>query len=207
MHWIDPDSLPETVGRVDQFLINRHGEVDGMMLADGTEVHLPPHMGPAIVKALRPGVVVRLRAVRPRAADVLAAVAFETEDGTRYVDDGPPKDHKDARKHAEAVKTRHIEVEGVVRCALHGPKGETRGLLLEDGRSGRFPPHAADGLRPLLKPGAAIALRGESIVTKHGTVIAVDAIGPATDALRPIEDKPHKPKDHHKRHKKPHHAH
>jgi hypothetical protein len=206
MHWIDPDCLPETTGRVDLFLLNPHGEVDGMMLADGTEVHLPPHMAPDIVGALRPGSMVKLRAVRPRAANLLAAVAFETEDGTRYVDQGPPKHHKEVRKHAAGAKPRKLEVEGIVRRALHGPKGETRGLLLEDGRSGRFPPHAADALGPLLKAGATIVLRGEEIVTAHGTVIAVREIGAAHDSLLPITEKPHKPKDH-KPHKKPHPAH
>ncbi len=203
MHWIDPDSLPETVGRVDLFLVNPHGEVDGMMLADGTEVHLPPHMGPDIVRALRPGSVVRLRGVRPRAADLLAAVAFETEQGTRYVDQGPPKhDPKHHRpKHARpghedaaVPPEKPVDLAGTVRRTLHGPKGETRGLLLDDGRSGRFPPHAADDLRPLLQAGAAIVLRGKRVVTPHGTVVAVQEIGPAGEPLRPIAAKPHKPK-------------
>jgi hypothetical protein len=194
MHWIDPDCLPETVGRVDLFLLNRHGEVDGMILADGTEVHLPPHMGPDIVGALRPGSLVKVRAVRPRGADLLAAVAFETEDGTRYEDRGPPKHHKDARKHAEPPKGRKVEVEGVVRRALHGPRGETRGVLLADGRSGRFPPHVADALGKLLRPGTDIVLRGESIATRHGTVVAVREIGAANEPPRVIADKPPKPK-------------
>jgi hypothetical protein len=206
MHWIDPDCLPETVGRIDLFLFNPHGEVDGMILADGTEVHLPPHMGPDIVGALRPGSLVKLRGVRPRGSDLLAAVAFETEDGTRYEDRGPPKHHKPAGKHADAPRGGKVEVEGVVRRALHGPKGETRGLLLADGCSGRFPPHAADAIAPLLRAGTRIVLRGESIVTPHGMVVAVQEIGKTNEKPRPIASKPHKPKDH-KRPKKPHHSH
>ena len=31
MHWIDPDSLPETRGIVKGFLLNPHGELDGIV--------------------------------------------------------------------------------------------------------------------------------------------------------------------------------
>jgi hypothetical protein len=206
MHWIDPDCLPETVGKIDLFLLNPHGEIDGMMLADGTEVHLPPHMSADIVAALRPGSTVKLRAVRPRAADLLAAVAFETADGVRYEDQGPPKHHKGGRKHAKPPNAGRMEVEGLVRCALHGPKGETRGVLLQDGRSGRFPPHAADAVEKLLAPGASVVLRGACVVTAHGTVVAIDAIGAAHDSLRPVDGKPPKPKGH-KPPKPPKHPH
>jgi hypothetical protein len=206
MHWIDPNSLPETVGRVDLFLLNPRGEIDGFVLVDGTEVHLPPHMSGDIARALQPGSLVKLRAVRPRGADLLAAVAFETEDGRRYVDQGPPKDHKESRKNGASARTGAVEAEGVVRRALHGPKGETRGLLLEDGRSGRFPPHEANALRPLLRPGVAIVLRGDGVETSHGTVIAIHEIGERAGRLHAVAGKPPKPKDH-KPHKEPHHKH
>ena len=36
--------LPEVIGTVDQFLVNKHGEADGFLLTDGGEVHVPPHL-------------------------------------------------------------------------------------------------------------------------------------------------------------------
>ena len=33
MHWIDPNCLPETQGAVEGFITNRHGEIDGVLLA------------------------------------------------------------------------------------------------------------------------------------------------------------------------------
>ena len=45
MHWLDPDDLPEITGTVARFLLNPHGETDGMILADGSEVHFPPPRG------------------------------------------------------------------------------------------------------------------------------------------------------------------
>ena len=32
MHWIEPDCLPETQGTVEGFIMNRHGEIDGVLL-------------------------------------------------------------------------------------------------------------------------------------------------------------------------------
>jgi hypothetical protein len=52
MHWIDPAHLPETKGTVDRFLLNPHGDADGLLLTDGMEVHFPPHMAKKVVAAL-----------------------------------------------------------------------------------------------------------------------------------------------------------
>jgi len=32
-------------GTIKEFVANRHGDVDGFLLSDGTEVKLPPHQG------------------------------------------------------------------------------------------------------------------------------------------------------------------
>ncbi len=32
MHWLHPDHMPKVVGTVDRFLINPHGEIDGILL-------------------------------------------------------------------------------------------------------------------------------------------------------------------------------
>lgn len=43
MHWIDPDHLPETRGIVRSLVLNPQGLLDGLLLDDGTEIHVPPH--------------------------------------------------------------------------------------------------------------------------------------------------------------------
>ena len=185
MHWIDPDCLPETSGVVDLFLLDAGGEADGLVLTDGTEVHFPPHMGEAVLDAVKPGSAVRIRGVRPRGVAMIAAVSVASEAGPCIVDRGPPDKGKppgQARKPAGGVRIA-IEAEGVLRQVLHGPRGEVRGLLLEDGRVGRFPPQAAAGLAPHLQLKARVLLRGDGFTTEHGTVIAVREIGSSRDDL------------------------
>jgi hypothetical protein len=131
---------------------------------------------------------------------MIAALSVQPEDGVVFVDDGPPVDkeaRKNARKQAHAARTSS-EIEGVVRRPLHGPKGELRGLLLEDGRSGRFAPHNSIALARLLQAGSGVVMRGDVLVTEHGTVVAVREIGASREDMCRLggkADKP-KPKDH-----------
>ena len=198
MHWIDPDSLPETTGTVARFLISPHGKPDGFLLDDGQEVHFPPHMGAEIEAALagEPKAKVRIRGVRPRRAPLLAAVSVEIA-GRRIEDNGPPKPHDKPKKPGHREKDTE---EGVVARWLHGPKGERRGFLLETGTLVRFPAHAAEQAE-FAAPGVKLVVRGKALDTPHGRVIEAEALGPTAKALRDIDDdKPHKP------HKKPHHG-
>ncbi len=40
----DPAQLPATKGTVKQYTLTPRGDVDGLILNDGTEVKLPPHL-------------------------------------------------------------------------------------------------------------------------------------------------------------------
>jgi hypothetical protein len=196
MHWLDPEHLPNVTAEVERFLVNPHGDVDGMILTNGIEVHSPPHLSDEIRAQIRPGDRVTVYGVRPRAADMISAVAIGTANGKRIVDNGPPKDHEKGEKHVrdEATKARHrkIEAVGSVLRALHGPKGEVRGCLLDTGTIVRFPAHEAGSIAELLFPGAPLAVRGEGLMTELGTVIEAEEIGASANATRSI--KPKKPK-------------
>jgi hypothetical protein len=202
MHWIDPNSVAEVSGRFERFLLNPHGDADGLLLSEGVEIHFPPHLGREVRKAIdkdREGLL-RIRGVRPREGDVFAALSIETSEGVRILDNGPPETRKkDPRAHErpdKATKRDPMTVEGVVRRPLHGPKGERRGVLLEDGRMVRFPPHEAPHLENLLARGAAIMACGEGLVTPLGTIIEASEIGSDARSLRRVgkDPKPKKPK-------------
>lgn len=125
---------------------------------------------------------------------MIAAVALAPEEGTRIDDGGPPEDddrRKVARRQARARRSA-MQAEGVLRQVLHGPKGEARGVLFEDGRAGRFPPHAGAQLTPLLVTGGRLLLRGDGLSTRFGTVVAVREIGTSPADMRRIDFKPDK---------------
>jgi hypothetical protein len=186
MHWIDPDYLPEVTGTVAQFLVNRHGEADGFLLTDGGEVHVPPHLSSRLLRDVHPGSKVKVRGVRPRGVQMVAAVSIDTAKG-RILDEGP--DVREDDDAFERAKHGPMSAQGIVKQAIHGPKGEARGAVLEDGRIVRLPPHEAKRFSELLKKGSKISVNGEGATTSFGTVVEAHEIGTSSETLKLIEAK------------------
>ncbi len=78
--------LPRVTSDVDHFLVNPHGDTDGLVLTNGLEVHFPPHFSTEVLAMVRAGDRVTIYGVVPRATTMLSAVAIETEDGKRIGD-------------------------------------------------------------------------------------------------------------------------
>lgn len=178
MHWIDPACLPETRGRVTLFLLNPHGEIDGLILDGHRQVQVPPHLGRKLARHVAPGQPLRVRGVKPRGADVIAAVLLTTEDGREILDQGPGR----AAAPPAARKGMPMETGGEVVLPLYGPRGELRGALLDNGASLRVPPHAAEALADYLRPGVHVQAWGHGVKTRHGTTLDVSEIAELVDA-------------------------
>jgi hypothetical protein len=90
----DREEAMNATGAVKEFATNRRGDVDGLFLADGTEVKLPPHQGRELQALVQVGQEVRIegrRHVTPHGdvhlhADRITAVAS----GASIERDGPP---------------------------------------------------------------------------------------------------------------------
>src|SRR6195952_4087849 len=86
----DPSQLPAIPGKVAQYSLTPRGDVDGLILDDGTEVHLPPHLGTQLVFAVKPGDAVTIRGLRARAVPMVQAMSVKNDaTGTTVVDNGP----------------------------------------------------------------------------------------------------------------------
>ena len=203
MHWIDPSQLPRTIGVIERFLINPHGEYDGLILRDGTEVHFPPHLSQEVGRDLARNATVCIQGVRLRRAPVLAAIALQAlPSGRAIVDNGPDDDLR--KRHPR----RKLEVSGMVVRPVHGPKGEVRGALLDDGTMVRVGRHADPKLRELLVEGQQLAARGEGVALPDGISVEANEIGATLETMKRIERKDHPPKPPKERKEpKPEHAH
>src|SRR5882672_7552097 len=86
----DFQQLPATKGTVSRYTLTPRGDVDGLILADGTEVHFPPHLSTQLVYAIKPGDAVTVRGLKALSSPLIAAIAI-TNDATGYtvVDGGP----------------------------------------------------------------------------------------------------------------------
>ena len=141
----------------------------------------------------------RTRFERGQALLEVAAVAIDTPKG-RILDDGPDAREDDAA--FEKAKHGPMSAQGIVKRSIHGPKGETRGAVLEDGRIIRLPPHEAERFAALLTQGAKIVAAGEGATTSFGTVVEAREIGASTETMQAVG--PKKPK-HGPDHKEPKH--
>lgn len=184
----DPAQLPAIQGKVAQYSLTPRGDVDGLILADGTEVHLPPHLGTILVYAAKPGDNVTIHGLRARAVPMVQALTVSNDaTGITVTDAGPsgPPGPRGA--------TQSLSAEGQVKAQLHGPRGELNGALLNDGTIIRMPPPEAQRLAAELVPGAPLYVQGRGYVGALGRVIDARSIGPNRSQLAEIAAPPPPP--------------
>ena len=187
----DPAQLPATKGRVAQYSLTPRGDVDGLILDDGTEVHMPPHLGTQLVYAVKPGDQVTVRGLRAREVPMVQAMQVTNDASNVSVTDaGPGAAPRGPRgpgpgRHADAAR-QPLEDQGAIKAQLHGPRGDLNGVLLADGTIARLPPPEARRLAPTLAVGQTVFVRGEGVASGLGRVIGVRAIGPNPQQLTEI---------------------
>jgi hypothetical protein len=191
MHWLDPDYLPVTTGVVERFTINLDGDIDGLLLIDQTLIHSPPHLSDRVKSAIRTGDSVRVRGVKTRGADLIAAVSIEKAGGAVVIDDGPDGKDTDSDEKPPGAQRTAMEASGIVRLTLFAPKGQVCGALLHDGTILRLGHKEARRQSDRLQPGSPISVRGEGLVNEQGRVIEVREIGTPDGTFEPIKKPKH----------------
>lgn len=177
--------LPQFKGTVARYSLKPRGDVDGLLMSDGTEVHFPPHMSAQLVYAVKPGDAITVRGQKAYGASLIDAVAITNDaSGLTVVDRGP-----DHGPRAMAWADQLISAQGRVQAVIHGKRGEVNGALLEDGTILRLPPPEAERFAALLVPGQSINAQGNGLVTPLGRVIDVEAIGQVGMQLSVVEGK------------------
>src|SRR5947209_8219850 len=130
----DPQQLPTQRGQVQQFTLTPRGDIDGLILIDGTEVKTPPHLSTEIAYSVKPGDTVTIHGLRAAALPLVQAVSITDEQTGRTVIDYGPQGPRGGPAAGPAAPIRGLtEVQGRIRMALHGRRGEVNGVLLEDG--------------------------------------------------------------------------
>ena len=177
----DPAQLPEVKGKVAQYLLTPRGEVDGLFLADGTEVHVAPHLSTQLVFAVRPGESVTIHGLKAKAAPRVLAASITNDASGATVLIGPRGPHGDFTK---------VEATGRVKAQLHTPRGDVDGVLLEDGTIVRLPPPEAQKLAALLANGQTVFVRGFGFEGALGKVIGAKELGADKDHVQAVAGPP-----------------
>lgn len=183
----DPAQLPAIKGRVAQYSLTPRGDVDGLILDDGTEIHMPPHLGTQLAFAVKPGDQVTVHGLRAREVPMVQAMQVTNDASNQSVTDAGPGGPRGPgpRRHADAAR-QPLEDQGVIKAQLHGPRGDLNGVLLADGTIARLPPPEARRVATTLAVGQTVFVRGDGVANGLGRVIGVRAIGPNPQQLTEI---------------------
>jgi hypothetical protein len=167
--------MPEIKGNVAQYSLTPRGDVDGLILTDGTEVNLPPHASTQIVFAVHPDAVT-IRRLKTGPGPAATAVAVTNDATGKVVDTGPPG------------PPQRLDDESRIKVQLHDPLGHLNGVLLEDGTIVRMPPPDAEQHAASLAVGKPFYARGDGMSGPLGKVIAAREIGPSRTELTKIAE-------------------
>lgn len=201
----DPQQFPSIRGEVERLSLTARGDIDGVILKDGTEVKTSPDLSTQIAYAIKPGDRVTIHGLRAAALPLVRAVSITDDVTHRTVTDSDvsasmnppaPRPGPPPRGAPPPALATSSETVGRVRMALHGPQGEVNGVLLESGVILRFPPDQTEQLASVIQPRQPLVAEGATVTNSLGTVVDVQQLGPSRDRLvdvgppmRPMDDR------------------
>jgi hypothetical protein len=183
-------STPTVSGTVQQYLLTPHGEVEGLLLTDGTAVRFPPHLSTALTSTVKPSDVVTV------AGFVVAATAEEravkaltiTNTATGHTVTDQPPASRPLPPELRGLTLTPLTVQGTVGHLIVNDHGEVDGLILRTGEEVKFRPHNGTTVVMLLgqQPGATVHASGYGTHNAFGTVVDADVltVGSQTIALQ-----------------------
>lgn len=184
-------ATPVVTGRVQRWLVNPNGEVDGLLLADGTQVGFPPHLSSEVQGALKIGDSVEVSGWRAPNAPVVRAASLKATASGRSVADKPPVDgakreSREPRAPRDPGALTAMNASGRVARILYTGRGDANGVLLDSGTIVRFPPHVGAAYASSLQPGNVIEARGWGTRGANGSALEATALGSSTETMREL---------------------
>lgn len=166
-------AAPVATGRITQFLINPNGDVDGLLLGDGTQVNFPPHLSAALIQVARIGDTVSVQGFRGYGAGAVhAGVITNTATRQSMVDQPPSPD----RPPPPPAALTALNANGRVVRLLYTDRGDMNGAILEDGMIVRFPPPFGAQLQSVLQPNVQLTATGYGTQNAYGRALEATSL-------------------------------
>ena len=177
-----PSQLPAIQGKVAEYSLTPRGDVDGLILTDGTEVHLPPHLGTQLVFAVKPGDAVTVHGLRARAIPMVQAMSVSNDATGNTVTDNGRADRRGPRGTEQALTAQGRD-QGTASRPAGRPERRAAG-----GRHDRPPAAAGSAAAGLAnwRPGAPLYVQGDGFAGPLGRVIAAQSLGPNANQLTQV---------------------
>lgn len=163
--------------RVERYIVDTFGDVDGLLLSDGWLVKFPAHQSGDLMRAARPGdsIAATGAMIGPRVME--AWTLTNAASNTMIVRTSKSKLLPKLPKHVRAAGLQPLEAAGRISHVIPGKKGEIKSVVLEDGSSLRLGKHAQWVIGTQLSVGREIRARGVGTQNELGRGLEVTELG------------------------------
>lgn len=172
-------------GTVVRYLVNPFGEVDGLILDNGTLAKTPPHLSGDLVEVAKPGDRVTLQGM-PEGASFEVYSVTNTASNKTLLRREPAWNERPMPKHLRAAGLKEMGASGTIEHVLTGKRGEPNGVILSNGAIVRVGPREAYPYFALFRVGAPFAARGFGTENAYGRALEATAIGAGSGSLQPL---------------------
>ena len=179
---------PATDARVARLLVNPLGEVDGVLLDNGTIVTFPAHMGDELASTVKPGDLVAVKGYPESATQIKGYVITSTSSNRTVTTLPKPRGGIRMPKFLRNLGLKNMTAQGEVRHLRFG-KGVTNGVILADGTIVRFKREALYRFGALMQVGQRITATGYGSENQFGRALEATALGPEGQPAQPLYSK------------------
>ena len=177
---VDPPSMekpPVADGIVDRYLLNPRGDVNGLLLRDGSQMHVTLRAAQDLTKAVQPGDHVRVHGRRVSDSPLVKPdVIINVTDGRSFT--VPYRLDLPMPAREERPTVTEMNAAGTIQVLLYDHlKDVVNGALLSDGTQVRLPPDVGEHFHASLQQNMDVEVRGYGTTTPYGSALEAIAIG------------------------------
>jgi hypothetical protein len=177
---------PAAQATVSRLLTNPFGEVDGVLLDNGTLVTFPPHMSEQLAAAVKPGDTVDVKGYPEMPGQIKGYVITNSRTGQAVMVHPKPPAGMKPPPHLRGIGLKEMGAQGEIRHVRYGGKGEINGAILADGTIIRIHRDASYRFASLFRVGQSIVASGYGTQNQHGRAFEANALGPLGQPPQPL---------------------
>lgn len=178
---------PVAEGDIERYVVDPRGEVEGLLLADGSHLYVTSRAADQLVQALKPGDRVLVYGSRNPDAPIIQPDRISNlSTGATFI--VPLRLDLPMQEQERHLSVTELTAAGTIRVLLYHPvKGIVQGMLLSDGTQIRLPLDVGEDVRKSFHVGDPVTVHGNGTVNAFGRSIEAVAIGKGDGPLVPLD--------------------
>ncbi len=176
-----PFAPPVAEETVSSYLLNPRGQVTGLLLADGTQVHITLRASADTLSHVKPGDRIRISGLRREELPLILPDHIDNlTTGASY--DVPTRNELPFPASSRGLT--EMVVAGTIETLLYDyVTGRVHGMRLSDGSQVWLPADVNDLFRASLELQEQVRVKGHGVTTPHGRALEALAIGHSAQSL------------------------